>query len=80
MDDAGEWTKVEKRKSKKQKKMETKLEVRPPVAAAAPCVLTSVLPPPQANPPKFMYAKNEIMRRREAVGIDVRYVLSSSNE
>ena len=25
MDDAGEWTKVEKRKSKKQKKMETKL-------------------------------------------------------
>ena len=73
MDDAGEWTKVEKRKSKKQKKMETKLEVRPPVVAAAPCVLTSVLPPPQANPPKFMYAKNEIIRRREAVGIDVRY-------
>ena len=28
--------------------------------------------PFQANPPKFMYAKSEIMRRREAVGINVR--------
>ncbi len=29
----------------------------------------------QAHPPKFMYAKSEIMRRREAVGINVRMQL-----
>ncbi|KAI0365854.1 hypothetical protein BV20DRAFT_982324 [Pilatotrama ljubarskyi] len=43
------WTKVEKRKAKKQKKTETKLG---------------------ANTPKFMYAKGEILKRREAVGIN----------
>ncbi|KAI0691610.1 hypothetical protein C8Q76DRAFT_255098 [Earliella scabrosa] len=53
IDDDGEgWQKVERRKAKKQKKQDTKLE---------------------ANPPKFMYAKGEILKRREAVGInDVR--------
>ncbi|KIP03467.1 hypothetical protein PHLGIDRAFT_130123 [Phlebiopsis gigantea 11061_1 CR5-6] len=46
------WTKVEKRKSKKTKKVEGKLN---------------------ANPPRFMYNKGEIMKRREAVGIsDIR--------
>ncbi|KAH9922386.1 uncharacterized protein B0H18DRAFT_1018161 [Fomitopsis serialis] len=48
----GEWTRVEKRKTKKAKKTEAKTE---------------------ANPPKFMYAKGEILKRREAVGIsDIR--------
>ncbi len=27
----------------------------------------------QASPPKFMYAKGELLRRREAVGIHVSY-------
>ncbi|KAI0776562.1 hypothetical protein BD413DRAFT_644823 [Trametes elegans] len=51
--DSGDgWTKVEKRKAKKQKKTDGRLS---------------------SNPPKFMYAKGEIMKRREAVGIsDVR--------
>ncbi|KAI8992741.1 hypothetical protein BD414DRAFT_521323 [Trametes punicea] len=47
-DDEG-WTKVEKRKVKKQKKTENKLG---------------------AAVPKFMYAKGEILKRRDAVGIN----------
>ncbi|KAL1938459.1 hypothetical protein VTO73DRAFT_11699 [Trametes versicolor] len=43
------WTKVEKRKSKKQKKTESKQG---------------------AASPKFMYAKSEILKRRDAVGIN----------
>ncbi|KZT66208.1 ribonuclease H [Daedalea quercina L-15889] len=51
-DGVNEWTKVEKRKAKKTKKTEEKME---------------------ANPPRFMYAKGEIVKRREAVGIsDIR--------
>ncbi|KAH9837573.1 uncharacterized protein C8Q71DRAFT_753278 [Rhodofomes roseus] len=44
-----EWTRVEKRKAKKAKRTEAKMEV---------------------NPPRFMYSKAEIIRRREAVGIN----------
>ncbi|OSC98373.1 hypothetical protein PYCCODRAFT_1375441 [Trametes coccinea BRFM310] len=47
-DDEG-WTKVEKRKVKKQKKAESKLGT---------------------TAPKFMYAKGEILKRRDAVGIN----------
>ncbi|KAF9808174.1 hypothetical protein IEO21_07960 [Rhodonia placenta] len=43
------WTKVEKRKAKKARRVEAKLD---------------------ANPPRFMYAKSEIVKRREAVGIN----------
>ncbi|GJE92989.1 ribonuclease H-like protein [Phanerochaete sordida] len=46
------WTKVEKRKAKKTKRTEGKLD---------------------ANPPKFMYNRAELLKRREAVGIsDIR--------
>ncbi|KAI0632619.1 hypothetical protein C8Q77DRAFT_1118626 [Trametes polyzona] len=43
------WTKVEKRKAKKQKRAESKQD---------------------STTPKFMYAKGEILKRREAVGIN----------
>ncbi|KAI0920161.1 hypothetical protein AcW1_001979 [Taiwanofungus camphoratus] len=45
----GSWTKVEKRKTKKMRKVEAKFD---------------------ANPPRFMYSKGEILKRREAVGIN----------
>ncbi|EKM52741.1 uncharacterized protein PHACADRAFT_261348 [Phanerochaete carnosa HHB-10118-sp] len=46
------WTKVEKRKAKKMKKVEGKFD---------------------ASPPKFMYNKGELLKRREAIGIsDIR--------
>ena len=67
----GGWQKVERRKSKKQKKQESRLEVR---AADRPSyVLLTLLMSTthQASPPKFMYAKGEILKRREAVGINV---------
>ncbi|KAI0092376.1 ribonuclease H-like protein [Irpex rosettiformis] len=48
----GEWTKVERHKGKKHKKLEGKLN---------------------ANPPRFLYSRGELLRRREAVGIsDIR--------
>ena len=45
-DDAGAWTKVEKRKSKKNKKMETKFEVRPRSHASAADRPSLILPLP----------------------------------
>ncbi|KZT05155.1 ribonuclease H-like protein [Laetiporus sulphureus 93-53] len=51
-DSDNSWTRVEKRKAKKMKKVEAKND---------------------ANPPRFMYVKSEIIRRRAAVGIsDIR--------
>ena len=76
-DDGGGWQKVERRKSKKQKKQESRLEVR---AADRPSyVLLTLLMSTthQASPPKFMYAKGEILKRREAVGINVSHHLWS---
>ena len=66
------WQKVERRKSKKHKKAEAKLDVRfPPPSSSAASTMYVYHTPAQAAPPKFMYAKNEILRRRDAVGINV---------
>ena len=66
------WQKVERRKSKKHKKAEAKLHVRfPPSSSSAASTMYVYHTPVQAAPPKFMYAKNEILRRRDAVGINV---------
>ncbi|CCM00542.1 uncharacterized protein FIBRA_02576 [Fibroporia radiculosa] len=47
--DENNWTKIERRKSRKAKKAEAKLD---------------------ASPPRFMYSKGEILKRRDAVGIN----------
>lgn len=72
----GEWKKVEKRKTKKAKRAEARMEVCVPtrfeILARLP--VTQATPPPQVNAPRFMYAKSEIVKRKEAVGINVRRV------
>ena len=71
-----EWKKVEKRKTKKAKKVEARMEVCVPTRfeMLAKLPVTQAAPLPQANLPRFLYAKSEIIRRREAVGISVRHV------
>lgn len=71
----GGWTKVEKRKQKKAKKVEVKLDV---------CVFSSRIFPGQilwykiadhvrfqATQPRFMYNNAEIVKRHHAIGIEV---------
>lgn len=70
-DEDGGWQKVERRKSKKQKKQESKHEVRPTNPARYVLLTRVMSSTSQASPPKFMYAKGEILKRREAVGINV---------
>lgn len=71
-----EWKKVEKRKTKKAKKVEARMEVCVPTRfeMLAKLPVTQATPSPQVNAPRFMYAKSEIVRRKEAVGISVRRV------
>lgn len=65
-DDGGEWTKVEKRKTKKAKKTEANFDV-----CLAGFLLVNTLKISQKNPPRFMYVNSDIVKRREAVKIDV---------
>ena len=65
-----QWVKVEKRKSKKSKKLDAKLDV---------CVSHLTSPSrihrtetTQATPPRFLYSNSEILRRRDPVSINVR--------
>ena len=71
-----EWKKVEKRKTKKAKKAEARMEVCVPTRfeMLANLPVTQAAPPPQVNVPRFLYAKGEIIKRKEAVGISVRLV------
>ena len=65
----------QKQKPKKQKKVEAKLDVRP-LSHPTPSSTPHPTHMAQATPPKFMYAKGEILKRRDAVGINVRLCLS----
>ena len=71
-----EWKKVEKRKAKKAKKAEARMEVCVPTRfhILAELSVTQAASPPQTNAPRFLYAKGEIVKRKEAVGISVRRV------
>ena len=69
------WVKVEKRKSKKAKKLDAKLDV---------CVShssTRIHPAQstQAAPPRFLYVNQEILKRRDPVSINVRRSVNFSH-
>jgi hypothetical protein len=63
------WVKVEKRKSKKAKKLEAKFDV---------CVFHRLFlrihraESTQAAPPRFLYVNQEILKRKDPVSINVR--------
>jgi RNA exonuclease 1 len=65
------WTKVERRKDKKAKKKEAKLDV----CVSSFFLLTPFIganEPFKSTPPRFMYSHGEIVKRSHAVGIAVR--------
>ena len=63
----GEWSKVEKRKAKKARKVEEKAEVCIVFLCNVPLLKES-----QLSPPRFFYVNSEIVKRREAITIGVR--------
>lgn len=64
----GGWTKVEKRKGKKAKRVAGKLDVCVSNQTPSQDATHTAL---QANPARFLYNKGEILKRREAVTINV---------
>lgn len=71
-DTEGGWTKVEKRKAKKQRKVEGKLDVCVSVRVQGLATnLQGSYIYVQASTPRFLYNKGEIVKRRDSVGINV---------
>lgn len=70
------WTKVEKRKAKKTKKLETKIDVCVSRLCFSYQSKTDTQKPAtvveKAQPARFMYNNSEIIKRTHAVGINVR--------
>jgi len=62
-----EWTRVERRKAKKSRKMEAKHDVR---LSSHPFALLESFSV-QTQTPRFMYVNGEIVRRKDAVHVDV---------
>ena len=65
-----QWVKVEKRKSKKAKKLDAKLDVCVSHLFSSSRIHRTETT--QANPPRFLYSNSEILKRRDPVGINVR--------
>jgi len=63
-----QWEKVEKRKAKKARKTDVKLDV---CVSIPPARVLEQSHTPQANPPRFLYSNSEIIKRRDPVGINV---------
>ncbi len=64
-----QWEKVERRKSKKQRKTNAKLDVC--VSHIIAHRSTQTHSSSQANPPRFLYSNSEITKRRDPVGVNV---------